>query len=109
MVFGPFDQQFLCFSAPSEPVPSSEDHERDDVGQYELQQDDAVIPIAPPKLRLLLDAPQPFEAPTPHCCRGSFERPSLKINNCTDESGPKSSGAHGFAAAMLVLFLLLKQ
>src|SRR5664280_633501 len=93
MVFGPFDQQFLCFSAPSEPVPSSEDHERDDVGQYELQQDDAVIPIAPPKLRFLLDAPQPLETPFPHHRWRSRDGAGLKINCCAEmnaDRNPKS-------------------
>src|ERR1039458_9669770 len=84
MIFGPFNQQVLCFSSPSEPVPSREDHERDDVGQYELQQDDSVIPIAPPKLWFLLDAPQPLKTPFPHQRRRSPDCAGLKVKCCTE-------------------------
>src|ERR1039458_3786071 len=93
MIFGPFNQQVLCFSSPSEPVPSREDHERDDVRQYELQQDDAVIPIAPPKLRFLLDAPQPLQAPFPHAQRCSLDRAGLKINSCAEMNSDRNAQA----------------
>src|SRR6516225_9954106 len=96
----------IFFPLVSQLQPPRPESQRQYVSKQQTEQNATVIPITSPKVRLFLDAPQPFEAEFSYGRRSSPYCSRLKIHRGTDLSSDRSQQTMMIAQQPQLSFLV---